>query len=392
MSISLRSFAFLTLTILLSTGSLAFAQSPTTLAHALVERLPPTKTETPSTPEKEIISRLPEKIETPSGQTASSSPPTEELAEENTDPLPHTTAPAWYSPLTSWFFQPKTSGGKKDWQRSVELGIDGSDGNSNTFNIRFGLDLKHQTKLHKFKLDLDYYKAESNEKETANQTFLDCRYERQLRQSRLNWFLNGNIEHDEFKVYDLRLTLNTGTGYRFIQTEKSTLTVRFGAGASHEIGGPEEVYVPELVYGVELDHQINDRQKISFSCDYFPDICDFRRYRLDSKASWEGTAGRRNELKPQVQHPRPIRRHGFRNPPQRLGLFGRIALEVLENHNDETSSKSTQTTSTARPSLLLTYPITASAQIVPQTPGSTGQSTREIPPRRPRQADDRNLG
>lgn len=260
-----------------------------------MERLPPvSKSETLS----DLPTRLPEtgellSLETPSTEKEMA-PPSEEDAIASDEPKvlerietePSKSA-AWYSPLSDWFLVNEGADGKKIWQRSVELGIDGSDGNSNTFNIRFGADLKRQTEMTKFRLDLDYYKAQSNNQETANQTFLDCRSERQLRNSRLNWFLNGNLEHDEFKIYDMRLTLNTGTGYRLIDRDASSLTFRFGAGASHEMGGPEPVWIPELVYGVELDHQINKRQKIGFTCDYFPDISDFRRYRFDSKASWE---------------------------------------------------------------------------------------------------------
>ena len=273
----------------------ASAQSPMTLAHALVERLPPIDSnpavqDAANPDEPDDTTTLPlERIPTP---VPSSSPELETVPTEPEPigPLPeHSVAPSmrWYSPLSDWLFTRKTPEGKKIWERSVELGIDGSDGNSNTFNIRFGADMKRKTELEKFKFDFDYYKAESNREETANQAFLDLRYERQLRQSRLNWFLNGNIEHDAFKIYDLRLTINTGAGYRLIHEEKSTLTVRFGAGASHEIGGPEPVYIPELVYGVELDHQLTERQKIGFHCDYFPDVSDFRRYRIDAKASWQ---------------------------------------------------------------------------------------------------------
>ncbi len=271
------------------------AQPPTTLARALLERLPPVQDAPgdsgspkplPATGETPLPGG-PSAGDTPLETPVEESPTGEPNSLEDIETKPEKTTAAWYSPLTDWFLVTEDAEGKKIWQRSVELGIDGSEGNSNTFNIRFGADLKRQTELTKFRLDLDYYKAASNDRETANQTFLDCRSERRLRNSRLNWFLNGNIEHDEFKVYDLRLTLNTGTGYRLVEKDRSTLTFRFGAGASHEIGGPEPVWISELVYGIELEHQVNKRQKIGFTCDYFPDVTDFRRYRFDGKASWE---------------------------------------------------------------------------------------------------------
>ena len=61
-------------------------------------------------------------------------------------------------------------------------------------------------------------------------------------------------------------------GYQFIDRDTTSLIARFGAGVSHEIGGPDDAYVPELVYGLDFDHQFSDRQKLTLTADYTPDV------------------------------------------------------------------------------------------------------------------------
>ena len=173
------------------------------------------------------------------------------------------------------------------WERSIELGLDGSDGNSQTFNIRAGLDAKRKTKRHILAVDINYYQATNNSVETANQAFLNWRYERLLAESRWTWFVKGTVEYDEFKPFDLRVTLNTGAGYYSFQREGSYLLGRFGSGFSREIDGPDRTFVPELVFGLEGEHELSKRQKMKATAQYFPDVTEFGEYRIDFKASWQ---------------------------------------------------------------------------------------------------------
>ena len=81
--------------------------------------------------------------------------------------------------------------------------------------------------------------------------------------------------------------LLTGLGYDFIRNDVTTLTGRFGAGVSHEYDGPEDEWTPELIYGLEWERKISDRQKLNASVEYFPNLEHFRDCRINSKASWE---------------------------------------------------------------------------------------------------------
>jgi putative salt-induced outer membrane protein YdiY len=173
------------------------------------------------------------------------------------------------------------------WEGNFELGLDGSEGNSQRFNFRLGMEAKRKTDVDVLKLDLDYHKNTSHSEETAHRTFFDWRYEWLFPDSPWTWFAHGTVDYDEFKAFDVRVAIDTGLGYQFIDTEKTSLLGRCGGGWSREVGGPEDDYVPEATFGAEFEHQFSPRQKLTATVDYTPDVGDFRDFRLNTKAGWE---------------------------------------------------------------------------------------------------------
>ena len=175
----------------------------------------------------------------------------------------------------------------KLWEGGLELGLDGSDGNSQTFNLHFGGKLKRKTEFNTFSTELDYKKNRSDSVETANKAFLDSRLEHLFQDSPWTWFVHNIEDYDEYKAYDLRVSLDAGMGYQLLKSDFTSLISRFGGGTTREIGGPDDTFIPELVYGLEGEHKISKRQKLSASAEYRPDVGDFANYRLTSKAAWE---------------------------------------------------------------------------------------------------------
>lgn len=173
------------------------------------------------------------------------------------------------------------------WTNSIELGLNGSDGNSQTTSFQAGADLQRITDLYTFAIDLDYQRTQASGLQTQNNGRLNVDYDRLLGGSSWTAFAKSGLEYDEFKAFDLRLNLNAGLGYYWLRNDNSTLITRFGAGTSREFGGPNEEWVPEAVFGYEASHQLTARQKLKGKLDYFPDWTDFNNYRLVSDVSWE---------------------------------------------------------------------------------------------------------
>lgn len=169
----------------------------------------------------------------------------------------------------------------------MELGLDSSEGNSQTFNFRFGAKLKRKTEFNILSSEFDYRKNSSNSVDTANRALLDARYEHLFPESRWTCFIHNSEDYDQFKAYDLRVSLDTGVGYRLIKDDDTWLTAHFGGGTTREIGGPNDRFIPEAVFGLEGEHKISKRQKLTASVEYRPDVTNFGNYRINGKAAWE---------------------------------------------------------------------------------------------------------
>ncbi|MHB8902204.1 MAG: DUF481 domain-containing protein [Thermoguttaceae bacterium] len=185
---------------------------------------------------------------------------------------------AWYYAPVQWL---------DPWEGNVEIGVSGSEGNTQTLNYLMGLDTKRETEHDIVHFDVRYDRKTADSVKTAHRLLSEVRWEFVLKESAWTWFWHETTEYDEFKAFDIRLSYDTGLGRRLIKNKTTSLLARVGAGASHEVGGTNEDLVPEAVFGMEFTHELNERQKVSTSSEYSPDVTDFLDYRLKSKASWE---------------------------------------------------------------------------------------------------------
>jgi hypothetical protein len=173
------------------------------------------------------------------------------------------------------------------WEGNVELGLSGTEGNSETFNVRAGLNAKHKTELLVRTLQIVSIQKSADGVTTANTALVDGRIEWPMPESRWNYYLHGLIEYDQFKAFDYRLSADTGFGFEFVDNEATTLVGRAGLSASQEIGGPNGDVRPELALGSEYKHKFNATHSIHAKVDYYPDVTEFGEFRLNSQAGWE---------------------------------------------------------------------------------------------------------
>ncbi len=185
----------------------------------------------------------------------------------------------WYYPWT-WF-------PKDGWTNSLEAGINGSEGNAQSFSIQGGMRFRRKVDISTFELRMTHNRTQSQGIETQNNTLQFADYERHLGGSPWSWFVKQGLEYDEFRAFDVRLNLNSGFSYRWFDTDKLRLVGRFGSGTSREFGGPDNRWVPEAVFGGDYEHQWNDRNRFIFKFDYFPDWSDFSNFRIVADMAWE---------------------------------------------------------------------------------------------------------
>lgn len=202
--------------------------------------------------------------------------PQNEFFEPNPDDLRE--GYIWYQPSTWEDF---------GWDSTIELGMNGSTGNARTNSLKAGFKAERETEIYKFLFDIVHNRASAGNVSTQNNVISKLRLDRKLHESRWSLFAQGMGVYDEFKDFDVRLVGNMGVNYKFIKTDTTTLAGDFGSGVSHEIGGPDDSYVPEALFGLDFEHQLSKRQKLYAKFDYFPDWVDWSSYRAVTDAGWE---------------------------------------------------------------------------------------------------------
>lgn len=172
------------------------------------------------------------------------------------------------------------------WDGSIELGINGSEGNADVLNLRAGVNATRKVEAQALTLNLNYRLNTDQNLVTANRLFFDGRNEWQFMPTQWTYYVHQTTEYDEFRAFNVRVTGDTGLGYNFIQNDLTKLAGRAGAGVSHEIGGPDDSWVPELVLGSTFERKLTERQSVNLTADYFPSLEDFSDYRVNSQANY----------------------------------------------------------------------------------------------------------
>ncbi len=258
--------------------------APSPAAEPLTYPVPVAPALVPTTPAEADVTAPASEPATPAEETE---PAAASEVEPGEEPLPEGADEAliveeipteWYDYPVFWLDQ---------WEGNVEIGLSGSEGNSPTLNYLIGLDAKRETERHILDFDLKYDRKTADSVETAHRLDSEIRWELLFEDSAWTWFFHETTEYDEFKAFDIRLSYDTGLGRQLVKNDDTSLLARVGGGTSHEVGGSDEDMVPEAVFSMELTHKLNERQKLSASTEYSPDVTDFVDYRLKSKASWE---------------------------------------------------------------------------------------------------------
>jgi len=186
--------------------------------------------------------------------------------------------------------------GPAPWDIGFELGINGSDGVNESLSLRTGGHMKRKTEFWKFDTSLVYNKNTANSIESQNNALLDVRIDRLLGDSPWTLFFLNQELYDEFQAFDLRVSLNAGGGYQFIDNEWLNLIGRFGSGVSREFGAPDERWAEEALFGLDYEHKLSNTQRLTATVDYFPEWKNFHRYRVVTDLGWEIDLDRPNNM------------------------------------------------------------------------------------------------
>lgn len=186
------------------------------------------------------------------------------------------------------------------WERSVELGITGSDGNSEAFNLRTSIDAERLTEKMETRIGLSYRYGTQNGAENTNRFEAQGRNDWLFPGSRWRAFVQGKYENDQFQAWDHRISGFGGVGYELIRPEDQkadmSLLARAGIGGSQTIGGPNEEFRPEGLLGLDYNWNIKEGQKFFVTSEMYPSFDEFGDFRWNTNAGYEILLDEENNL------------------------------------------------------------------------------------------------
>lgn len=242
-------------------------------------------------------------------------PPTPESAGA---PVPPPAAPAAPAPAVAEAKAPEV---KKDpesfwkgWTGSVELGLNGADGNSQLLSFRGAVNGKRETSKMVTTAGVQYIYTTSDGDKTADRGEANIRNDWKLGDSRWRFFVAGKGEMDQFQPWDYRVTAIAGFGYELIKTDSTLFLPRFGLAATKEFGSDDQRIRPELNLGFDFEHKLDERQKLFANFDYFLNLLSIPDYRTLAKVGYEVVVDPKNNLslklgvEHQYQSPNPGRK------------------------------------------------------------------------------------
>jgi putative salt-induced outer membrane protein YdiY len=164
------------------------------------------------------------------------------------------------------------------WKREVNLGVNGSEGNTVNANARFGLDFGYEDEDKRWSVTQSYlYKSDDNDTTDHNAAF-ELQRDWLLPGSR--WFVRAQYrwKWDDFKAWKHRLTAAGGPGYDLVKREAFQLRGLVGPALTRDFGDVNE-WRSEGVVALETVWDLNETMSFNIHNAFFAEFTDLGQYR-----------------------------------------------------------------------------------------------------------------
>ncbi|MEO1279172.1 MAG: DUF481 domain-containing protein [Planctomycetota bacterium] len=190
------------------------------------------------------------------------------------------------------------------WTRSAELGISGSSGNTDEFDLRAIFQTERETDTLRTLFRARYLYGEEDGSASENEWLLRGENDWLFPGERYFVFAFGVYEFDEFEDWDTRLQLFAGGGYDFLTdrslldggNDRASLKGRLGAGVTREFGTDDDEFRPEALIGLDFLWEINEGQTFAAGTEVFPSLNDLGEIRAVSYANYDILLSEENNL------------------------------------------------------------------------------------------------
>ena len=163
------------------------------------------------------------------------------------------------------------TGFMRGWNRRIDLGINGSQGNSIATNITGGLNFNYKDKRKRWLVTGRYFFQRDETGPTDNNARLDLRRDWLLPDS--PWFAYGAMryQYDQFESWLHRIVVSAGPGYNLFKREKQALDVRLGPAYTRDFGGGG-TNKAEVLTAIDYSWKPRKRFKFTLSNLFFTEV------------------------------------------------------------------------------------------------------------------------
>jgi putative salt-induced outer membrane protein YdiY len=174
------------------------------------------------------------------------------------------------------------------WERSIEMGLDGSAGVSQSETLRLGLELKYEDDKDRWRSNTIFYLDRSEHETSEQKTITDLTKDWLLKDSKWFYYSHSGFDWDKFKDWDYRIRQYGGIGYQFIKNEKWDVLGRLGLGATHTIGTEiSDETTAEAPVGFAIKRNIKDKHTMECRNIFFPSLTNVGEHRNVTDVNWD---------------------------------------------------------------------------------------------------------
>jgi hypothetical protein len=135
-----------------------------------------------------------------------------------------------------------------EWKRSIDLGLNGSECNSQHFSGRGAVGATRTAQHMVTKAGISYVYGTSDSKKNKSRGEAFVRNDWVFTESPSGVFAQGKVEFDEFQEWDWRANFVVDPNYQLIKNGTTSLKLRAGLGGSYARGGTvKEEFRPEAM-------------------------------------------------------------------------------------------------------------------------------------------------
>lgn len=175
----------------------------------------------------------------------------------------------------------------RGWNRSINLGLNGREGNTDSANITAGFDFDYEDDFKRWLFTGRYFFNRSEDGDADNNARVDLRRDWLFPGHR--WFARGSLRYqfDRFEDWKHRTILAVGPGYRILRGEVHSLDGLLGVTFTREFGN-RQTNKSEALAGFDYTWRIAENHSFTLSnslyVEYRPNAGELRN---DTTGEWK---------------------------------------------------------------------------------------------------------